>query len=83
MATALALPTIFEVSWTTSDKLSIALILINLPGILLTIPCLPPEGYPGLCLGRATLMLFVQVALWQFVLGILSQRMRRHSKKQT
>ena len=62
-AAAFAGPAIFEVSW-HRDAFSCVLIILNFPGILLTRPNFPPEGYPGQDLLRATLMFMVQAILW-------------------
>ena len=46
--------------------------LINMPGILLAVPHIPPEGYPGQSPLHATLMLLAQTAVWFTILTVIA-----------
>ena len=51
---------------------------INMPGILLALPHLPPEGIPMQSPPQAALMLLAQVAVWFIILSLVrSIRLRR------
>ena len=81
MALVLAIPTQFETLWQQNSFTSIAMSVLNLPGIICMFPLggrfFPPEGYPGLSISRSLAMLTVQTALWYFVFAWLRSAHRR------
>ena len=81
IALILAIPTQFETLWQLGGGyISIAMSVLNLPGILCMFPFggrfFPPEGYPGQSVIRSLAMLAVQILLWYFVLWFRTARTR-------
>ncbi len=55
--------------------------IVNLPGVLLASPHLPPEGYPGESPFHAILLLVAQVIVWFMLLtmfGLIRRRTTDH-----
>jgi hypothetical protein len=62
-------PALFEAPWRFAGLLVFAL---NLPGVLLAIPHVPPEGYPGQSVVHASLLLVTQAVVWFTLLTVVT-----------
>jgi hypothetical protein len=76
IALAWGVPALFEAPW-MSPVLSPILFFGNMPGLLLAIPHVPPEGIPGQSAPQAVLMLLAQSGVWFTILTLLTRFMRR------
>lgn len=76
IALLFGIPALFAAPWRSAGLL---MFLLNLPGVLLAVPHLPPEGYPGQSALHAILLLIVQVVVWFIMLTVLSAIRRRAS----
>jgi hypothetical protein len=71
VATLLAAPTWLAAAWGLGSAGDALLVAVNIPGIFVmwSTECLPPDGYPGDCPGRALVSLVTQVAVWYALLS--------------
>jgi len=69
-------PALLEAPW--QSAFSPLVFAINMPGILLTLPHLPPEGIPAQSPSQAVLMLLAQVVVWFIIFSLVRAiRLRR------
>lgn len=71
IALLLAVPTWIGPAWKAGDAAAVFLTVSNLPGVYVMwrSPCMPPDGYPGLCPWRALVALTTQLAVWYALLS--------------
>jgi hypothetical protein len=67
IASGLGAPALFEVPWRLFGPIVFA---INVPGIFLAVPHVPPEGYPGQSVVHAATMLVTQAVIWFTLLSV-------------
>ena len=77
----LGAPALLDASWQSS--LAPVVFFTNLPGILLAIPHVPPEGVPRESPFQAALMLLVQVLVWFSILTGIMMIVRRRTHAST
>ena len=75
-AVVLALPALCSFAW-KNNVVAFAIIVANLPGILLVGKHYPPEGFPGESPLHFVLMLVVQVVLWYLLYSLAGSRSAR------
>src|ERR1043166_2640232 len=69
MALLCGAPALLEAPW--QSAFSPLVFAINMPGILLALPHLPPEGIPSQRPPQAVLMLLAQVAVWFLIFSLI------------